>query len=183
MTRALASRVFPHPRPGSPAPFNDAPMLDAAGIIEWVRKAKAGDMAVYARGETLSREVATVTFRLAQQGLIDLAQRREHVGRQYLMQRRSKAYDATRRARRSFPRASAETVILRMIEEAIRLGQPCPTNAEFAKEAGLAGGVTASYRLRKLVAAGKIVLVDHGPFERRVAVLVATGGQTVRARL
>lgn len=158
-------------------------MLDAAGIIEWVRNAKAGDKAVYARGEALNREVATVAFRLSEQGLIDLAQRRDLSGRQYIMQRRSKPYDSTRRTRRSFPRGSAETVILRAIEEAIRYGRPCPTNAEFAAEAGLAGAISASYRLRKLVAQGKIVLVDHGPFERRVAVLVATGGRTVRAKL
>lgn len=160
-------------------------MLDAPGIIDWVRQAKPGDAAVYARGETLSRQVAAVAVRMQDQGLVDLTRRREGRGWQFLIQRRSKAFKlaADRRRGRNYGRASAETTILRMIREAIRLKQPCPTNAEFADGACLSGRLAASYRLRKLIADGKIVLIDHGPFERRVAVLVETGQSTTRAAL
>jgi hypothetical protein len=163
-------------------------MLDAPGILEWVRKAQAGDCAVYARGETLTRPVSAMAARMQSQGLVDLTRRRDPGDRrkwQFLIQRRAKAYApaADRRRGRNFGRASAETVILRMIREAIRLRQPCPTNQEFADGAGLSGRIAASYRLRKLVADGKIALVDHGPDERRVAVMMDSGLSTVRAPL
>lgn len=160
-------------------------MLDAPGIVDWVRKAKAGDVAVYARGETLSRQVATVAGQMEDQGLVDLTRRREGRGWQFIIQRRAKSFKPAfdRRRGRNYGRASAETVILRMIREAIRLKQPCPTNIEFADAAGLSGGLAASYRLRKLVKGGKIALVDCGPDERRVAVLIETGQSTVRAPL
>lgn len=158
-------------------------MLDAAGITEWVRNAKAGDMAVYARGETISRPVAELARRFHEQGLVDLTRRRDGGGWQFLIQRRSAAFRAGRQVRRVHPRSSAESAILRMIRDAIRLRQPCPTNAEFAEGAGLSGAIAASYRLRKLVRDGKIELIDHGPFERRVAVLVSADKRTVRAPL
>jgi hypothetical protein len=160
-------------------------MLDAPAMLDWVRQARAGDAAVYARGETCSRQVAAMAARLQDQGLVDLTRRREGRGWQFIIQRRAKAFRLTadRRRGRKFARASAETVILRMIREAIRLKQPCPTNIEFADAAGLSGGLAASYRLRKLVAAGKIALIDHGEAERRVAVLIETGQATVRASL
>lgn len=160
-------------------------MLDAPGILEWVRRAQAGDAVVYARGETISRAVSAVAVRMSDQGLVDLTRRREGRGWQFLMQRRAKpfALAADRRRGRNYGRTSAETAILRMISDAIRYRRPCPTNAEIAAEAGLSGGLAASYRLRKLVAAGKIALIDNGPRERRVAVLIATGQATARAAL
>ena len=160
-------------------------MLDAPGMLDWTRGAKPGDSAVYARGETIPRPVSTMATRLAGLGLVDLTRRREGRGWQFLIQRRSKAFKLAedRRRGRNYGRASAETVILRMIREAIRLKQPCPTNAEFAEGACLSGRIAASYRLRKLIAAGKIILIDHGPFERRQAVDVETGRATTRAPL
>jgi hypothetical protein len=160
-------------------------MLDAPGILNWVREAKPGDSAVYARGEALSRQVSAMAGRLQDQGLVDLTRRRDGRGWRFLIQRRSAPFRlaSDRRRGRQYGRASAESIILRMIRQAIRLNQPCPTNSEFADVAGLSGRIAASYRLRKLVAAGKIVLVDHGPFERRVAVLVDTGQATARAPL
>lgn len=160
--------------------------LDGPGIVEWARRAQAGDMAVYAHGDIPPRPVAAVAYTLHEQGLVDLTRRREASGVwSFIVQRRAKAFGhaPNRRSARHYGRATAEAVILRMIREAIRLRQPCPTNAEFAAAAGLSGRVAASYRLRRLVAAGKINLLDYGPFEHRVAVLVETGQATVRARL
>lgn len=159
-------------------------MLDAPAIVDWVSNAAAGDAVVYARGDAPPRQAAAVARLMQDQGLIDLTRRRETTGRfQFIIQRRAKPFAApTTRARR-FARSSAETAILRMIRAAIRLRQPCPTNAEFAAGAGLSGRLAASYRLRRLVAAGTINLLDYGPFEHRVAVLVETGQATVRAKL
>jgi len=156
-------------------------MLDPAGILEWVRNAKAGDMAVYGRGETLSRQVAAIAVRLQEQGLVDLTRRREGRGWQFLIQRRTKPF-GTHRVR-LYGVDSAEAVILRMVREAIRLKQPCPTNQEFAEAAGLPDRLAASYRLRRLVSHGKLLLIDHGPFERRQAVDVRSGEMTVRGPL
>lgn len=160
-------------------------MLDAQGIRNWVRKAKPGDAAVYARGDTISRTVAAAALQMQEQGLVDLTRRREPSGWQFLMQRRAKAFAKGKFMRRGrwYQGASAETVILRMIRDAIRLNAPCPTNAEFADAANLSGKVAASYRLRKLVHDGKITLTEYGPDERRVATLVETGQSTSRARL
>jgi hypothetical protein len=162
-------------------------MLDAEGIISWVRGAKAGDCAVYARGELLPRAVAAVARRMQEQGLVALTHRREPDTRvfQHLMQRQEKPYAVARGQRRgrNYGPATAETVILRMIAEAIRLRQPCPTNAEFAEAALLAGADSASYRLRKLIAAGKIVLSDGGPKMRRVATMVESGLSTASGPL
>ncbi|NYT43128.1 hypothetical protein HZY97_20300 [Sphingomonas sp. R-74633] len=160
-------------------------MLDAPAMYEWVREAKAGDAAVYVRGEALPREIAAMATTLASQGLVDLTQRREGRGWSYIIQRRSKRFEPIdgRRPARRCARATPETMILRMIRHAIRFKQPCPTNIEFADGAYLSGREAASYRLRKLVAAGKIALIDHGPFEHRVAVDLETGQATVRAKL
>ncbi len=160
-------------------------MLDGAGILEWVRNAKPADMAVYARGDNPPRILAALVSRLSDQGLIDPTRRRDGTGWQFLIQRRAKAFSAApgMRRGRNYGRASAETVILRMVREAIRLGQPCPTNSEFAEVAGLSGRLAASYRLRKLVRDGKLTLVDHGPYERRVAILTESGLSTARAKL
>lgn len=161
-------------------------MRDASHIRNWVRGARPGDATVYARGEALPRPIAAAAAQMAEAGLVDLTRCRDGGGGwRYVMQRRSAPYALAedRRRGRQFGRATPETIILRMIRDAVRRRRPCPTNAEFAEAAGLSGSVSASYRLRKLVAAGKIVLVDHGPFERRVAVLVETGGRTARAPL
>lgn len=159
-------------------------MLDAPGIVDWVRQAKPGDAAVYARGESVTRAVRALVGRLQAQGLIDATTRRDPLDKrltQFIVQRRAKAYSVAhdRRRGRNYGRASAETVILRMIREAIRLKQPCPTNAEFAEAAGLSGRVSASYRLRKLRDAGKIILIDGGADARRVVTLVESGLSTV----
>jgi hypothetical protein len=61
------------------------------------------------------------------------------------------------------------------------------TDAELARECGLKDADAASYVLRKLKGedAGhrRIRILNYGPRERRVAVIVATGAATVRAAL
>lgn len=160
-------------------------MLDAPGLIDWVRQAKPADAAVYHRGDALPQPISAVALRLEAQGLVSLTRKRAGDCFQFIVQRRAKAFEpvAGRRLRRSYGRASAETIILRMIRDAIRRRQPCPTNTQFAEAANLAGRLCASYRLRKLVADGKIALIDHGPFEHRQAVMLDTGQSTVRAPL
>ena len=71
----------------------------------------------------------------------------------------------------------------RMIRDAARLGQPCPTNAQIARATGLSSAVAASYRLRRLIADGKLRLEDYGHLERRVATILPEGWQTPRASM
>lgn len=161
------------------------PITDATALVDWARTARPGEAVVYGRGTALSRPVAAVAAKLQDLGLVNLTRRREGKGWAFVVQRCSAPYPRSvgRRRITGYSTLSPETVILRMIRAAIRQGQPCPTNAAFADAAGLADRQAASYRLRKLVAAGVIALIDHGPFEHRQAVWVATGAMTARAPL
>jgi DNA-binding Lrp family transcriptional regulator len=73
--------------------------------------------------------------------------------------------------------------VLRLLAQAASKGLPCPTNAELAKRIGLKDAVAASYRVRRLVQSGAIVVEEPSPSERRVVTIVATGAQTRRAQL
>lgn len=159
-------------------------MLDVAGILAWVKRAKAADAVVYAREGSAPRQVLAIAVRLENQGLVDLTRKRDASGAQLIMQRRTKRFGMGLTARGSMihRRYSAELLIERTIRGAARNGRPCPTNAELADAAALTTRVAASYRLRKLVKAGKLTLIDHGPFEHRVAVF-PDGLSTVRASL
>jgi hypothetical protein len=160
-------------------------MLDAPGMIAWVRRAKAADAVVYGREGEASRAVLAVAVRLQDQGLVDLTRKADALGRQLIMQRRAKLFCRNVSARGSMvhKRYSPEALILRAIRTAARNGKPCPTNIELAEAAALTTAVAASYRLRKLVRDGKLTLIDHGPYEHREAILGDTGQATVRAPL
>lgn len=160
-------------------------MLDVPGMLDWVKRARAADAVVYAREGAASRHVLSLAARLSDQGLVDLTRKADALGRQLIMQRRAKSFGMglTTRGSMIHRRYSVEVLILRAIRTAARNGQPCPRNTELADTAGLSTAVAASYRLRKLVRAGKLTLIDHGPFEHRVAIIVETGETTVRAAL
>ena len=154
----------------------------------WAAQARLRERTIYGEGERPRQAVARAAVRLIDAGQIVTMRRRMPSGAfLFIAEKRGgvgPSRSAVRRARPFAARGrSAETIILRLIRDCVRVGAPCPTNAEFARRAGLSGAVSASYRLRRLVAAGKLKLDDFGPFERRVATVLPDGGSTPRATI
>lgn len=148
-------------------------MLDAAGIVDWVRRAKAGDAVVYGRAGEASRSVKALVARLTGQDLITPTTKRDAAGVQLVMQRRSKriGMGVTRHGVMIHRRYSEEAQILGAIRRAARRGEPCPSNNDLAELAGLSGPKQASYRLSKLERARELTVTFEGPDRMRVAIL------------
>ena len=68
--------------------------------------------------------------------------------------------------------------ILRLLTQAAKRGEDCPTNRQLAAWVGLSGAVAASYRLRLLVRSGKIEIAEQGQGLPRLVTIVASGQQT-----
>lgn len=94
---------------------------------------------------------------------------------------------ATRVARDRDFDATCEGRVFRLIEEAALDGLPCPTNATIAELAGLRDADAASYRIKRLVAWGRLkVEAPHPAHDRgagRVVTIVASGLSTARWRV
>lgn len=165
-------------------------MMTADQLRDWVARAMPGEDVAYATGERPDRSIAPFAAQLREAGLVALTAKR--VGREFrfIAQRRAGSIERLAPVRR-FNRGqyrergqrTSETMILRALNRAADRGLPCPTNAELARVAGLSGAIAASYRMRRLVAAGKIRVEEPSPLERRVVTIVATGKTTVRGAL
>lgn len=162
---------------------------DRAELVAWLNAAKPGARFVYAQGAGLPRASATIALvREAHgKGTVDLVQQRNGRTIEYLAVRRAggaAACAAPAPARRATDiDEAADAAVWREVKRAVSLQWPCPTNAELAKRAGLPDAAAASYRLRKLVAAGRIAIEDHGPNRHRTLTIVATGRSTREASL
>lgn len=171
--------------------------IDPGALEDWARRATPGSSIALGRGERLPRALSAAVTQLADRGILAPVSKRvsrNGGGNEFLFmaQRGSISFDRARamdlrarsrgRVRVARPaRSTGETAILKMIKRAIARRQPCPTNEEFARGAGLAGRVSASDRLKQLVRRGLISIEDHSPFGRRVVTLLATGESTVAA--
>ncbi|WP_294195882.1 hypothetical protein [uncultured Sphingomonas sp.] len=71
-------------------------------------------------------------------------------------------------------------IVFRALKRAANFGQPCPTNADLARAAGLRDAVAASYRVRLLRQAKRIVIDEQGPGQPRIVTIVGTGKSTKR---
>jgi hypothetical protein len=174
-------------------PLGDA--IDVASLEEWLRAAVPGDRIVYAWGAVLRRDRRAVT-RAAELGDAKRVQlnfrkvdgRGEWVATR-LADRRAVAVPPAPPLPGETGRApeTAEDRVFRAIRRRVKLGVPMATDAELARECGLKDADQASYVLRKLKLAEaghrRIRILNYGPRERRVAVIVATGGATVRRTL
>lgn len=162
---------------------------DRGELVAWLDAAKPGARFVYAEGAGLPRASATIALvREAQgKGTVDLVQRRNGRTIEYLAVRRAggvMSCEMAAPARRATDNDdAADEAVWREVKRAVSLQWPCPTNAELAKRAGLPDAAAASYRLRKLVTAGKIAIEDHGPNRHRTLTIVATGRSTRDASL
>lgn len=166
-----------------------APLAMAVAIETfeaWVARARPGDSTLYATGPALLH--AHPTVRLVQV-LADRAVLRPHIRRRadgagfdFTVTRidEEAVGDAPPRS------AVAEAKCVRVLNALTRCaerGGMMQSNQELARECALKNASEASYVLRKLTARGAIRVTDHGPNERRVATIVASGAATVRGRL
>lgn len=177
-------------------------MMFAAGMAvmkpdqfrNWVERAKPGEDVVYAEGVRPADLIGGFVRSQADAGLVTMTSKRVDGRLRFIAQRLPDPRPSERIARgpqhrgrfakrQVKGRRTAERLIYKLLCEAARCNRPCPTNSELAARVGLSGAVAASYRVRRLVAAGDIIVEEPSPLERRVVTIVATGKQTRRAML
>lgn len=165
-------------------------MLNTDQIIAWVDRARPGDDVVYATGERPPAEVAAFALQLYDARLVTMTSRPAAGGRRFIFQRlpalrpsQLRAQARNSRGRDAHDGRKTAKAVLRILSQAATAGLPCPTNAELAKRVGLRDAAAASYRVRRLVADGKITVEQPSPVERRIVTIVATGKVTRRAML
>lgn len=155
-------------------------------LLRWAESAAPGDSIVYGRGERPPEDIVRVVGRLSDAGALHPTRRRiSAAGGEFAFQAQrgsgkisrvvvhQKSKGPSRGRTRSLPvNRSSDRAVLKCIEAAVKYGQPCPTNAELARACGLSGAVAASYRVRRLVANGRISIIDHSPYGRRVATML-----------
>ncbi|AMK19353.1 hypothetical protein K663_14875 [Sphingobium sp. MI1205] len=155
----------------------------------WVARAVPGEDVVYCTGLRPSEAIGAAVRALHERGLVTMTTKRADEGFRFIAQRLPDPPRRVPERRGRFVRReirgryTAERMILKILVTAADKGHPCPTNGELARRVGLAGAASASYRMRRLVAAGKIAIEEPSPLERRVVTIAATGKQTRRAML
>lgn len=151
-------------------------------LLRWAETAAPGDSIVYGRGERPPEDVVRVIGQLSDVGALHPTRRRiSAAGGEFAFQAqrgsgkisRVVVRPAARGRVRSLPaNRSSDRAVLKCIEGAVKYGLACPTNAELARACGLSGAIAASYRVRRLVATGRISIIDHSPYGRRVATMM-----------
>ncbi|CAD7335349.1 winged helix-turn-helix domain-containing protein [Sphingomonadales bacterium 58] len=166
-------------------------MMKPDDFAAWVKRAAPGEDVVYSVGVRPAKAIGEAVRALHDQGLVSLTSKRTDSGLRFIAQRRPDPRPAQERKpvpRGRFTLGASDgkmttRAVLRILSQAAGRDLPCPTNAELAKRVGLKDAVAASYRMRRLVADGKITVEEPSPTERRVVTIVATGKQTRRASL
>ena len=160
----------------------------------WAERAAPGEDVVYSVGLRPGDSIGAAVRALHDSGLVTMTSKRCDDGFRFIAQRLPDPRPSQIRARMPEHRGRfahrevkgrrlPERLIYKLLVAAAKRGEPCPTNAELAARVGLAGAVAASYRVRRLVAAGKITVDEPSPVERRVITIIATGDRTRRAAL
>lgn len=155
-------------------------------FIDRIARAAPGETFEYGRGNNPPRELVQAMRPYVDAGVLHPTQKRVAGEMRFLVQRGrgdfAQAARGPRRGavRRRRVRKSTLTLVLECLVRAVRREQACPTNEEIAAACGLTGKLAASYRVRRLVAAGKIAVVDHSPWGRRV-VTILTGPMAGRS--
>lgn len=155
------------------------------GTLEaFIAQAPPGERITYATGfvSPRSSETWAVARRAVDQGKLRTHQVRRDDGKgfDYIAVRREAPVVADAAAAQD---AAADDAMLRQVRRCINLRIPFPTNAQLARLCELQSDYAARYRLKRLIDAGLIRLIDNGPMHHRVVVLVETGQRTPEARL
>jgi hypothetical protein len=169
---------------GSSALRPVAHAIDVDDVEHWVASADVGAELVYAWGLAPPRDrAAWVRAReLFDEGEVRLHDRRRPGGdREWYMVKR-----AVPVGMEAAPIVAAqqeeteEAAVLRILRRYVRLGLPCPTNAEVGRQIELTAPQVA-YRVRLLKAARLILMEERGPGERRICTI--SGRSTPSGRI
>lgn len=176
---------------GIELPGGDGRFMDGQRVMDWAQRARPGETLTYCVAERLVPQAAAIPRALAEAGVVDLVSKRRGKGWVFIAQRRTARFVdpsvprrmPSRGAVRPSPLAvgrASERALLRILVRCARAGATCPSNATLARMTGLSGKLSVSYRLRRLVAAGRIVIEQPHPWGPRVVTIVASGVATAR---
>ncbi len=167
-------------------------MMKPEQLDHWAARALPGEDVVYSTGARPGDAIGAAVRQLHAAGLVTMTSKRMDGRLRHIVQRLPEPRPS-QQLRKPVPRgrftvASDDAkrttrMVLRQLARAAGRGEPCPTNAELARAVGLKDAVAASYRMRRLVKDGAIVVEEPSPIERRVVTIVATGKKTRRAML
>ena len=165
-------------------------------IFEFAQRARPGELLLYGRGDHPPRDLVRVMRPLVDCGVLLPVRKREGKGFAFQVQRgsadmssalaRRQSRQSRGTTRRRRVRKSSLTMVFDCLVRAAKAGAPCPTNDELARKCRLSGKLAASYRMRRLVTLGRISVVDHSPWGRRVVTIITgphAGAQTCEAAL
>jgi hypothetical protein len=162
-------------------------------LHSWATRARPGDDVVYATGARPGDVISAAVRALHASGVVTMTSKRIPGGFRFIAQRLPDPRPSQLRMRKAGNRGHftrrcdgakrSTRIVLRLLKRAAARGEPCPTNAELARAAGLKDALAASYRIRRLVKDGLIQVEGPDPTERRVVTIVATGQRTRRAML
>jgi len=177
---------------GSTMTISVGPLSSAIALNEfeaWMQRATVGSDIVYATGPAMPRMSATCALvgEYGRAGLLHPFKRTCAGGFQYIARRiRRTVVDAAPVAAVAAAPGAVDDVearLLRLLKRTANFALPCPTNAEIAVALDLKDEAAASYRMRKLVAAGLISILDHGPNRRRIVTIAGTSFKTREGQL
>ena len=165
--------------------------MEEGAFLDFARASRPGMRMTYGRGEAPPRDAVAAMADLVEARVLVPIRKREAGGYLFMVERGlaplSRAERPRRgRARQRLIRKTSLSMVFDMLARAARRGGPCPTNDELAAACRLSGKMAASYRMRRLVADGKIAVEDHSPFGRRVVTILTgphAGAQTIEAPL
>lgn len=148
--------------------------------MDRINRAAPGELIEYGRGDRPPRDRVQAMRPYVDAGLLHPIQKRVEGELRFLVQRGRGDLNVQLEARRlrcgavrqKRVRKSSLSMVFDCLAKAVRRGEPCPTNEEIAAACGLTGKLAASYRVRKLVALGKISIEDHSPYGRRVVTIL-----------
>ncbi len=165
-------------------------------MSRWAERALPGEDVVYSTGVRPAEKIGAAVRAMRDSGVVALTSKRlsaeQGGGFRFIAQRLAdprpsqhvrKAAPRGRFAPASDDAKRTTRMVLRQLARAAKRAEPCPTNAELARAVGLKDAVAASYRVRRLVKDGAIVVEEPSPLERRVVTIVASGLRTRRAKL
>lgn len=158
-------------------------------LMAWARSAQPGEDVIYATGDRPSEPVRGAVRALARAGVVAPVQVRRETGFAFIAQRTAAPIERLAAPRRSPSRGVArapagmagrasERALYRLLVRRASTGLACPTDSALAAMLGLPGRLSASYRLRRLVAAGLIAIEHPHPWGPRIVTICATGKRT-----
>lgn len=159
--------------------------IPVSDLEAFARDAAPGDQILYASGRMPPYGTATwlLAGELGRAGSLHLKQRRTGDGNEYIAEKRPGGVAAAQPVPEAPRYDGVDEDLLALLKRCANLGQVCPTNAEIRAAFDLKDTAAASYRMRKLVQAGEIRVLDHGPTERREVTIIETGKTTIRGKV